>query len=141
MMRLRLVHNRFEKYGIFGELLDQKGSLIAYTLERSYVTDHGDCYQKLNIGTYKCEKGSHRLVSMDKDFITFEIKNVPDHDGIIFHVGNYNEDSEGCVLLGSSIGNMVNGDKMLTGSIDAFNKFMSIMKYEDEFQLIVEDDR
>ena len=63
---------------------------------------------------------------------------VKGHYGILFHVGNYNEDSEGCILLGTGFGNTSSKGKMITASKQAFKQFMEMLKETDLFTLIVE---
>lgn len=138
-MYLILSRKEFREDGIFGELTDARGNLIAVTLERSYFeSPTGKYISKMDNGNYQCVKGSHRLAGMDKDFTTFEITGVEYHDGMLFHVGNYNEDSEGCVLLGKGMGWKSNGGKMIVNSKVAFDNFMKLMQYIDSFYLQVE---
>jgi hypothetical protein len=128
-VNLTLRRTSFTKFGVFGILIDDKGSTIAYTLEHAY----GDRFQpKLPDGTYTCRRGMHRLMHMRIDFETFEIENVPGHEDILFHTGNTNEDSSGCVLLGEKI-----GIDFLLRSRAAFISFMELQKGLDTFQLTV----
>ena len=56
------------------------------------------------------------------DWFTFhlEIKNVPGFTNIYFHVGNYDTDTDGCVLLGST----ADSDNGTIGrSVKTFKKF------------------
>jgi len=127
-----LNHNRFCPDGIFGELKTGEGQFVAYTLEHSYNNK-----PKLADGDYTCIRGPHRLHGMTEDFITFEIKGVPDFDGksvtgILFHWGNYNKDSEGCVLLGSSV-----TPEMITHSRQTWADFMNYVNGKDNFTLTV----
>lgn len=140
-MKLILIRNLFREDGIFGELQDQAGNPIAVTLEHAYPDDVFGFSPKLPQGEYICEKGPHRLAGMDQPFETYEIKGVPGHFGILFHVGNYNEDSEGCVLIGAALGNKSNGGKMIVNSRNTFKKFMEITKGVESFELFVEDFR
>jgi hypothetical protein len=73
---------------------------------------------------------------MVNPFITFEITGVPGHTGILFHMGNYNQDSDGCVLLGEST--VPDPDPtMITSSVLTFNQFMGSQTGVDTFQLTV----
>lgn len=127
-----LIHNRFCPDGIFGELKTGDGKFVAYTLEHSY-----DNKPKLADGNYTCVKGPHRLHGMTEDFTTYEIKGIPDFDGkpvtgVLFHWGNYNKDSEGCVLLGSS-----QTPTMVVHSRDTWASFMTYLAGRDSFTLTV----
>lgn len=131
-MNLKLIRKTRIASGIFGVILDDQDQQIAVTLEHAYRDYSGNYGPKLPRGVYTCKRGTHAL----KDgipFEAFEILNVPGHTGVLFHVGNYNEDSEGCVLLGDE----VNGN-MITQSKDAFKEFMALQEGCDEFQIQVD---
>lgn len=125
-MTLTLVRKDFSEDGIYGELHDDKGKLSLVTLEHSYNKK-----PKLSDGTYTCSRGIHRLHNMIP-FDTFEIEGVKGHDDILFHIGNYNKDSEGCVLVGID-----RGDKMIKHSAIAFSKLMAHLEKLQNFTLIV----
>lgn len=126
-----LTRKKFRPDGIFSELKDQNGNLLAHTLEHSY-----DGLPKILNGTFTCVRGPHRLHNMTEDFTTFEITGVIGHKDLLFHWGNFNKDSEGCVLLGQSE-ELVNGVEMVTTSRPTFAKFMSGLEGVDTFTLIV----
>lgn len=67
---------------------------------------------------------------------TFEVTGVKDRSGILFHKGNYQTDSKGCILLGSGYAE-INGQLAISGSGDAFKKFMEYLKDEHEFELLI----
>lgn len=128
----KLTRKEFRSDGIFSELTNQDGKIVAHTLEHSYAN-----LPKVPNGIFKCVRGPHRLHNMTQDFITFEIMGVVGHDNILFHWGNYNKDSEGCVLVGESV---VESQKikMVTNSKATFAKFMASLEGFDEFVLTVE---
>ncbi|WGH49621.1 hypothetical protein [Alishewanella phage vB_AspM_Slicko01] len=57
----------------------------------------------------------------------YEIVAVPDRTFIMFHIGNYVRNSDGCVLTGTDEGES-NGIPAVWSSADAFDKFMSLME-------------
>jgi hypothetical protein len=120
--------------GIMGELYDDSHNLLCYTLEHAYDSGNGDgsYAPKIPAGQYNCVRGTHKLLNMTSTFVTFEITNVPNHTHILFHPGNYNKDSDGCVLLG-----LEKSDTAVLKSRDAFAKFMVLETNIDEFQLTV----
>ena len=128
-MDLTLLRRDFREDGIFGEI--DIGNDYFFTLEHSY-----DLKPKLPDGKYTCKRGEHKLHD-GIPFEAFEVMDVPGHTGILFHIGNYNRDSEGCILLGLALGAMINYGVMLVSSKQAFKKFMDIQKECDEFNLIV----
>ena len=67
---------------------------------------------------------------------TFEVTNVPDRGGVLFHVGNTIRDTHGCILLGLGLGDIL-GQQAVILSRDAFSKFLNLMVGEEEFSLTV----
>lgn len=134
-MTLKLIRKQYIKDGIFSELVDEAGKVLFCTLEHAYDVGGGKFEPKLKAGTYKCEQGPHRLKSMTSSFDTFEVKGVMDHTGILFHVGNYNKDSDGCILIGRKVIDY-NGQRIITNSKLAFKEFMDLVSGK-ELVLIV----
>lgn len=133
-MSLILKRNQFLVSGIFGTLRDISGVQLAVTLEHSYFS--GVNYRpKIPAGSYTCVRGKHRLIGMDHDFETFEITHVPGHSNILFHSGNFNRDSSGCILLGEKDNPNVGG--MIINSKATFEKFMALMAGVQTFELLV----
>jgi hypothetical protein len=133
-MTLTLIRRQYREDGIFSQLTGLSSPML--TLERSY-----NLKSKIPIGTYRCVKGMHRLKNMKNPFETFQVMNVPKCTGILFHVGNYNRDSEGCILLGENLG-ISNGALMLTRSRIAFHRFMKELSGVKEFTLhVIEEAR
>lgn len=143
---MNLTLNRSEKRedGIFGILRDEARKQVAVTLEHAYDSGNGDgsYTAKIPDGTYTCVRSMHRLHGMTDDFETFEITNVPGHTNILFHWGNYNSDSDGCVLLGRRIlpdTRSIATGNMISSSRNTFNAFMDLQKGLNQFTLTVKD--
>ncbi len=130
-MTLTLTRIFLRPDGIFSELTDENGKIVARTLEHSY-----DNKPKLYGGEFTCKRSMHRLRGMTHDFETFQIMDVKDHTNILFHVGNWNSDSDGCILLGEGIASSSKG-QMITASKQAFAEFMELTKGLESFTLIV----
>ena len=128
-----LRRTEFRPDGIMGEFsFDGDPGRFCVTLEHSY-----DCKPKLPTGIYTCVRGTHKLHN-GIPFETFEITGVAGHSGILFHAGNYNRDSEGCVLIGKDIAVDPNtGEEMIIGSRAEFKEFMARLDGVDSFQLEV----
>jgi hypothetical protein len=126
-----LTRVHFRPDGIFSVLKDQNGNVIAHTLEHSY-----DNLPKIPNGTFVCVRGPHRLHNMTEDFTTFEVTGVAGHKDLLFHWGNWNRDSEGCILLGQSE-ELYQGVEMVTTSKPTFAKFMSGLEGVNTFLLVV----
>lgn len=140
MKKRILSRHDFRADGIFGYLEDENGNFLFFTLEHAYPDTNQAFLPKIAEGIYQCAKGKHTLEHHPEPFDAFEIQGVPDFQGrsvteCLLHMGNYNADSEGCILLGKGLGHRVSGELMITNSIQAFNAFMDDMKYDDEFQL------
>lgn len=137
-MNLILKRDLFRDDGIFGQLLDDRNERICYTLEHAYDAKQGNgSYSpKMLPGVYECNRGLHHIGHNLTPITTFEIEEGPEHDNILFHYGNYNKDSEGCVLLGEAI---IHSGKemMLTNSKLIFARFMHFQKDVDKFTLVV----
>lgn len=130
---------------------DDTDAQIMVVLEHAFKQPDGSYDAILQPGTYICVRSMHRLHGMTQDFETFEIQNVVDaqgnaHSGVLFHWGNWNEDSEGCSLTGRSFAvapdpNM-NGalEDLVTSSRETFAMFMQLQANVDKFQLTVEQD-
>src|ERR1044072_613453 len=112
-MDLVLKRKQYRNDGIFGELLDPAGRIVAFTLEHAYF-DGQSYVPKIPIGKWQCKLGEHRLAHMTEPFSTFEVTGVEGHTDLLFHSGNRNADSAGCILLGSTIaGGRGNGEHAL----------------------------
>lgn len=137
-MHLILTHDEFAQDGVFGRLVTEIDDELAVTLEHVYLHPEGNVVSnKIPVGSYECVRGQHLLHGMPQSFTTFEVMGVPGHTGILFHWGNYNKDSDGCILLGQSIALQPNGERMITNSRATFEKFMELQAGVDSFQLTV----
>lgn len=136
LVNLSLVRDEFIADGIFGRLMDARNKVIAHTLEHAYLQDDGSYSPKTPAGTYTCQRGDHLLHGMTNPFSTFEIMNVPGHSGILFHVGNWNADSDGCVLLGDAIVPSSKG-QMVTQSKVIFAEFMQLQNGLNSFEVVI----
>ena len=137
-MNVILSRKEWRQDGIFGELADEKGNVFAVTLEHSFQnpnTQVGGFHTAIAQGTYECV----RFQSPHLGYEVFMLKDVPSHDYILIHIGNYNHESEGCILIGTGIGNKLDGGKMICDSKKAFNAFMKMQEGIDSFHIIVQD--
>lgn len=134
-MNLQLRRTRVQPDGIFGELTQLSGEHVCFTLEHAYCVDT-KYLPKLAPGTYTCKRGTHQL-KRGGPFKAFEVLDVPPFEGkpvsgILFHQGDYNGDSEGCILLGRD-----QAQHWITESRNTFNAFMKMQEGVDTFTLIV----
>jgi hypothetical protein len=123
---------------VFG-VLRHAGIPFAVTLERTYAKgptgvgsgQAGDQLVKIPAGVHRCTrgyfiKGNHR---------TYEIT-VPGHTRILFHRGNLEADSEGCVLVGERF-HQFTGGPGIASSIEGFQEFMDLAAGRPAFDLDV----
>lgn len=129
-MKLILTRTRIDENGAFGALRTAEGSLVCYTLEHAYGP--GPEYTpKLPAGEYICHRGMHALHDGLK-FETFEVTGVVGHSGILFHVGNTQKDSEGCILVGTA-----RGTNNIANSRDGFIYLLKELQGQEQFILEV----
>lgn len=131
-MNYTLTRKQSGSLGIFGELRAQDNSTIFDTLEHAYLVGI-EWLAKVAAGTYICT----RYYSPDHGYDVFVLRNVPDFEGeavtyIELHIGNYNKDSKGCILLG-----LMRTQSMIEYSEKAFDEFMETQNGVDSFTLIV----
>lgn len=82
------------------------------------------------VGSYACRRWKSPRFG-----VTYIVGDVPDRSAILFHPGNTQRDTEGCILVGS---NFLVGDVSGIGnSSGAFRSFMKNLHGEREFNLIV----
>lgn len=125
---LILTRDLYREDGIFSDLVSDDGKLNLLTLEHSY-----GLLPKLPKGDYICK----RTVWHKKGIPTFEITGVPNATRILFHTGNKEQDSEGCVLLGLARLEGNDGVMMVTSSKAAHKQFMAHFEGVNEFPLKV----
>lgn len=123
-MDIKLKRTEVSENGIFGELYDSYGNLLAFTLEHNY---NGSAV--IPVGTFNCI----RRVSPHFGFELFCLEDIPGHDFVEIHPGNIQSDSHGCILLGEARNGFA-----IVNSRDAFRKFMGIQIGIDTIKLTVE---
>ena len=134
-MNFTLTRTEHRSDGVFSDLVGDDGTKFR-TLEHAYQSTAGNWWPKIPDGTYTCVRGQHRLSGMTEDFTTFEVTEVAGHSNLLFHWGNFDRDSEGCVLVGRTECSSDSGE-MVTSSKDAFAAFMALQDGCQTFQLTV----
>lgn len=138
-MNLTLTRTDFLASGIFGKIKDDNGFIDLYTLEHSFEFAQSPQSSSMSYlpiikpGQYTCVRGPHLLKGHDKFIETFEVLGVAGHTGVLFHPGNWNKDSEGCILLGL----VRDGNLGILNSQEAFNRFMALQYDINRFILTV----
>ncbi len=131
MKTFRLLRVAYIPDGTFGVLFDEE-TPFCLTLEREWKDNKRNvsCIPKDN---YLCES-----IWSNKFGSTYEVKEVKGRSHILFHKGNIEDDSHGCIILGEQFG--VLGEKnAILCSGDAFAEFKMRLNEEHFFKLEVKD--
>ncbi len=142
MAQYRIRRFAESKDGTFGhfEIADES---VFDTLEEEGL-DNQRNISRIPAGTYLCK----RTIYHKHGFGTFEITGVPDRDRILFHPGNTEEDTQGCVLVGQGFGLLSVMDEDTGEWVDkmavyhsqrSFREFMALFADVDEFELEITD--
>ena len=130
-MELKLKRVADNEDATFGVLIN--GNIpFAVTLEPAWE-DNKKGISCIPSGPYSCKR-----VKSPKFGDTFEILDVEGRTHILFHKGNSERNTQGCVLIAEEFGKL-NGKAAVLASGRGFTEFMSILKEVDEFELIIED--
>jgi len=121
----------FTEYGTFGVLLNN-GIPFVLTLERPWLDNREDvsCIPE---GVYTCTR-----YSSAKYPDTFQVLNVPDRTGILFHKGNLDDHSKGCILIGEMF-DPYKDEPAILSSAKGFKEFMEILKDRQSFELQIQN--
>lgn len=134
-MNLKLKRIFVSGRGVFSELTDEQGNLIADVCEHAFQQPDNSYDAKVKPGTYTCVRGTHQL-DHGGPFETFEVTGVTGHFGILYHPGNTEKDSDGCLLLGECFDDSTCPNAVLNSRV-AFKEFMDLQQGLDSFTLEV----
>lgn len=101
---------------------------VCETLENPWL-DNEPYVSCIPRGTYQCKR-----VDSPRFGITFEVGGVDDRSHILFHWGNYEKDTLGCILLGEARRPDAQ-PPMITNSRKTFGRFIKFTQVTDEFEL------
>lgn len=108
------------------------GVPFATTLERTYELAGHVQITKIPPGTWTCRSRFYLKGQYD----TYEVMGVPGHFALLFHKGNLEDDSDGCILVGNGYGTVYQRPGVLR-SQDGFLEFMRRTGGAAEFLLRV----
>ncbi len=131
MRQFTLIRVAYTDEGTFGVLLDG-GIPFCLTLEREWA-DNEVGKSCIPIGEYVCGR-----VNSPNHGRTFEVKDVPGRTVILFHKGNIDDDTHGCIILGEQY-EPLDGHSAVLSSGKAMEEFMTRTYGLDEFALTVQD--
>lgn len=115
--------------GTFG-VMTVNGSASFLTLE-PYSRDNISRVSCIPTGQYICKRYSSEGFPN-----TFNVTNVAHRNNILFHTGNIDDNTLGCIILGSEFG-FLKGKRAVLESRKAFDKFMNMLETEDSFKLTI----
>lgn len=126
----RLAHFYHPKAnGVAGVMIDPKGYIpFCVTLELPWFANTREI-SCIPAGIYICER---RISPRHGE--TFEVMDVSNRTDILFHKGNFDDDTKGCILLAESF-DRINGEPAIKDSKTALSEFMFILEKESEFRL------
>jgi len=126
---IELMRVSYSAHGTFGVLLSD-GIPMCVTLEDPW-NDNRKNVSCIPTGNYECiPHNGHRY----KD--TWILKGVPRRTAILFHVGNTQKDTEGCILVGQRFGTLDDQPAIL-GSKAAMSMLRDVLP--KNFQIIIKD--
>lgn len=108
------------KYGTFGILKINKQVFCA-TLEPPDVANQ-PFESNIPAQQYFC-----RLINTPRFGWTYIVEDVPHRDAVLFHAGNWAEDTEGCIMVAQHFGKL-KAKRAVLNSGATFKKFMSALK-------------
>ena len=106
---------------------------MCFTLENPWK-NNGPCVSCIPEGEYTC-----RPHNGTKYRDTWEVKDVEGRSAILFHAGNTEPDTKGCILPGSFIGNL-GGERAVLSSRQAMEKLRGYIGLTRSFTLNVKGD-
>lgn len=122
--------------GAFGVLLIDGVPAGPVCLERTYPVaesyPRGPQFVKIPPGRYLCR----RTVYYTGGYDTYEIAGVAGHSRLLFHAGNEELDSEGCILVGERFG-WLGVRPAILQSRSGFREFMRLLAGRRAFELEV----
>lgn len=127
-MQAKIVRLEQSSQGALGALLFNN-VIFCFTLQPDANDKERFC---IPVGDYICKR-----FHGTKWPNTFEIV-VEGHEALLFHAGNTEVDSEGCILLGSSVFKL-KGYRAISNSGLTFKLFMETLQDVNEFPLKIVD--
>lgn len=103
---------------ILGIWTDPRGLELCRTLENPYRKTTKD--SAIPCGTYECE------IDNTGKFQFYKVLNVPNRQAIEIHEGNYERDTEGCILVGETWA-IMNNQLAITRSVATVEKLKKIL--------------
>jgi hypothetical protein len=120
------------EHGTFGVLI-VGGVFFCITLEQA------DRLNAINISSIPAQQYLCHRYRSTRFGETFIVGQVPGRSNILFHPGNTDDDTSGCMLLASAVGKL-RGDRAILNSGATFRRFMEMLIGVDTFHLTVKEE-
>jgi hypothetical protein len=133
--KMKITLNRLTKDSItptFGVLLTEDKIPFALTLERPWLENRKNL-SCIPIGIYGCTR-----INSPKFGETFMVMNVLNRSEILFHKGNIDDDTHGCILVGEQF-EQINKEAGIIASKHGFEEFMAHLTGINSFSLEIKD--
>jgi hypothetical protein len=121
----RFAHGENDTLG----LLFLDGEFFCYTLEDEYRSQKVYGKTRIPKGEYilalRTIGGFHRRYKQkfgEQHIGMLEILNVPDFTNVLIHIGNRDDDTAGCLLVGDGLNNNTVDDGFLSSSTNAYRR-------------------
>ena len=128
---VELVRLEESEQGTFGVLKVNK-RVVCLTLEPKDMENQQDI-SSIPAQQYICKK-----VDSPGFGRVFKVTNVPGRSNVLFHIGNTDKNTAGCILLGSTYGDL-NGKRAVLGSGTAFKRFYKKLAGAEKFHLTIQE--
>ena len=131
MKIVELIRLEEGEQGTIGVLKINK-QVFCYTLEPT------DKLNKPNESCIPAQQYRCASVHSSRFGMTFEVMNVPGRSHVLFHRGNTQDDTLGCILLGQTVGKL-KGERAVLNSGNTFKEFMFNMGSHQGFHLTIKE--
>lgn len=102
----RLITNRGYKEPVIGELITEEGKFLCVTLELP-DRQNKEGESCIPCGTYEMFKRISSRNNTRIGGVVYELKDVPERENIQIHIGNFLNNTSGCILVGKSTNNHI----------------------------------
>ena len=130
-MILDIIRLEESNFGNFGTLLID-GRIFCTTLELPWM-ENVPFYSCVPEGYYVCVR-RESWTGKKKHGDTFEVLNVPERSGILFHPANWVYELEGCIAVGQKPGPL-RGDRAIQNSGATFQGLMNKIGFRNKIDL------
>lgn len=148
----RFSNNRESTLGILHKVIISAGKEVpifqGYTLEDQFQLTKVPKETRIPPGIYNVDiqkADTPKTLQYRAKFPWFknhlEIKNVKDFVGVYIHLGNSDDDTDGCVLIGDNADNNVIGPGSISNSTAAFKRFYESVYPHLPVKLIIRDEK